>query len=141
MTSGGKRITVLVVDHNPILLKGIISLVQNESALQLVGTATCDVDAMTLFLSRSPRVVLMDLDLPDSSALRAIRKMKAIQVNVLIIGLVTYELDRISGIALDNGAQAVITKERISEDLIPAMHKVLKFPVARGAADKSGEPG
>jgi DNA-binding NarL/FixJ family response regulator len=141
MTSGCKRITVLVVDHNPILLKGIISLIQNESAFELVGTATSDVDAMTLFLSRSPRVVLMDLDLPNSSALRAIRNMKSIHVNVLIIGLATYELDRIGGIALDNGAQAVITKERISEDLIPAMRQVVKFPVAREAADKSGEPG
>ena len=141
MTSGCKRITVLVVDHNPILLKGIISLIQSESDLELVGTATCDVDAMTLFLSRSPRVVLMDLDLPDSSALRAIRNMKDIQANVRIIGLATYELDRIGGIALDNGAQAVITKERISEDLIPVMRQVVKFPVAPEAADKSGEPG
>jgi DNA-binding NarL/FixJ family response regulator len=141
MTSGCKRITVLVVDHNPILLKGIISLIQNESAFELVGTATCDVDAMTLFLSRSPRVVLMDLDLPDSSALRAIRNMKDIQMNVLIIGLATYELDRIGSIALDNGAQAVITKERISEDLIPAMHQVLKSRVAGHAPDNSDEPG
>jgi DNA-binding NarL/FixJ family response regulator len=141
MTSGCKRITVLVVDHNPILLKGIISLIQNESAFELVGTATCDIDAMDLFGSLSPNIVLMDLELPDSSALQAIRNMKSIHVNVPIIGMATYELDPISGIALDNGAQAVITKERISGDLIPAMHKVLEFPIARGAADKSGGPG
>jgi DNA-binding NarL/FixJ family response regulator len=141
MTSGGKRITVLVVDHNPILLKGIISLIQNEPAFEPVGTATCDVDAVTLFRSLSPNIVLMDLELPDSSALHAIRNMRSIHVNVPIIGMATYGLDPIGGIALDNGAQAVITKERISEDLIPAMYKVLKFPVARGAVDNSGEPG
>ena len=128
MTSGGKHITVLVVDHKPILLKGIISLVQNEPAFELVGTATCNVDAVTLFLSRSPSIVLMDLDLPDSSAVQAIRNMKCIQVNVPIIGMATYELDRIGGIALDNGAQAVISKERISEDLIPAIRQVLRLP-------------
>ena len=127
MTSGGKRITVLVVDHNPILLKGIISLIQNEPAFELVGTATCDVDAMTLFLSLSPSIVLMDLDLPDSSALQAIRSIKRIHVNVPIIGMATYELDRMGSIALDNGAQAVISKERISEDLIPAIREVARL--------------
>jgi DNA-binding NarL/FixJ family response regulator len=125
MTSGGRRITVLVVDHNPILLKGIISLIQNEPAFEIVGTATCDVDAMTLFLSLSPSIVLMDLDLPDSSALQAIWNMKGIRTNVPIIGMATYELDRISRIALDNGARSVISKERISEDLIPALRQVL----------------
>jgi hypothetical protein len=62
--------------------------------------------------------------------------MKNIHVNVPIIGMATYELDRIGGIALDNGAQAVISKERISEDLMPAMHKVLKTPVVRDAPDE-----
>jgi DNA-binding NarL/FixJ family response regulator len=128
MTSGGKRIAVLVVDHNPILLKGIISLIQNEPAFELAGTATCDVDAMKLFLSLPPSIVLIDLDLPDSSALQAIRNMRRIHVNVPIIGLATYQLDRIGSIALDNGAQAVISKERISEDLIPAIRQVLRLP-------------
>jgi DNA-binding NarL/FixJ family response regulator len=141
MTSGGKRITVLVVDHNPILLRGIMSLIQSEAALELVGTATNNAEAITLFLSQSPRVVLMDLDLPDSSALWAIRDMNNLQENVRIIGLATYELDRIGGIALENGAQAVISKERISEDLIPAIHQVLEFPVARETPDKSDEQG
>jgi DNA-binding NarL/FixJ family response regulator len=132
MISGGSRITVLVVDHNPILLKGIISLIQNEPAFELVGTATSDTDAITLFLKRSPSIVLLDLDLPDSSALQAIRNMRNIQPNVPIIGMATYELDQIGSIALDYGAQAIISKERISEDLIPAMCQV------SGRANTSG---
>lgn len=125
MTSGGKPITLLVVDHNPILLRGIISLIEDEDCFALVGTATNDVDATSLFLSRSPSIVLMDLDLPGSSALQAIRAMKSIGGNVPIIGTATCELDQIGRIALDNGVRTVIPKERISEDLIPAMRQVL----------------
>jgi len=124
MTSGVKP-TVLVVDHNPILLRGIMSLIENEDCFEFVGTATNDADAITLFLSRSPSIVLMDLDLPRSSALQAIRTMKSIGGKVPIIGTATCELDQIGGIALDNGVHAVIPKERISEDLIPAMRQVL----------------
>jgi DNA-binding NarL/FixJ family response regulator len=125
MTSRGKHIKLLVVDHNPILLRGIISLIGDEDCFELVGTATNDADAITLFLSRSPSIVLMDLDLPGSSALEAIRTMKSIGRSVPIIGTATCELDQIGGIALDNGVRAVVSKERISEDLIPAMRQVL----------------
>jgi DNA-binding NarL/FixJ family response regulator len=124
MTSGVKP-TVLLVDHNPILLRGIISLIGNEDCFELVGTATNDAEAITLFLSRSPSIVLMDLDLPGSSALQAIRTMKSIGGNVPIIGTATCELDQIGGLALDHGVHAVISKERISEDLVPAMRQVL----------------
>ena len=124
MTSGVKP-TVLVIDHNPILLRGIMSLIENEDCFEFVGTATNDADATSLFLSRSPSIVLMDLDLPGSSALQVIRAMKRIGGNVPIIGTATCELDQIGGTALDNGVRAVISKERISEDLIPAMRQIL----------------
>ena len=127
MPSFSKRITVLVVDHNPILLGGIKSLIENESGLCLAGAAENVTEAWELFLSKRPRVVLIDLDLPDSSALQVIRSVRGIQANVPIIGMATYEFDRIGPKALAGGAQAVIYKERLGEDLIRAIRQVCEL--------------
>lgn len=126
MTSGGKPITLLVVDHNPILLRGILSLIGDEGCFELVGTATNDADALALFFCRHPSIVLMDLDLPCSSALQAIRAMKTFEQNVSIIGTATCELDQIGDIAMDSGVHVVISKERISDELIPAILQCAK---------------
>lgn len=140
MSAVNKRITVLVVDHNPILLGGIVSLIKNEDDLRLVATAGNAADAMALFLSRSPRIVLMDLDLPDSSALPVIRKMKEYRAEVPIIGMATYEFDRTGSAALADGVRAVVSKERICQDLIPVIYQACGLATTGGLSDPSGSP-
>ena len=117
-------VTVLIVDHNPIFLNGIISLIQSQRDLKLVGTATDERLAMNLFLQHQPRIVLMDLDLPNSLALLAIREMKKIAAQVTIIGMVTYEFDPIGELAIASGARAIVSKERIGKELIHAVRRV-----------------
>jgi DNA-binding NarL/FixJ family response regulator len=140
MSAVNKRITVLAVDHNPILLGGIVSLINSEANLRLVATAGNAADAMALFLSRSPRIVLMDLDLPDSSALPVIRRIKEYRAEVPIIGLATYEFDRTASAALADGVRAVVSKERICQDLIPVIHQACGLSKTGGLSDASGLP-
>ena len=130
MASNSERATVLAVDHNPILLGGIVALIASESSLQLIGTADGAEVAIEMFLGLSPSVVLMDLDQPDLSAHHAIRAMRRARKDVTIIGLATYEFDQAGPDALASGASAVIFKERIGEDLLPAIFHGLRS--ARG---------
>jgi DNA-binding NarL/FixJ family response regulator len=140
MSPVNKRITILAVDHNPILLGGIVSLIENEADLHLVATAGNAADAIALFLSRSPRIVLMDLDLPDSSALSVIRKIKEYRAEVPIIGMATHEFDRTASAALAEGIRAVVSKERIYQDLIPVIHQACGLSTTGGLSDPSGSP-
>jgi len=117
---------VLVVDHNPILLGGIVALIASENSLQLVGTADGAGAAVDIFSAQSPRVVLMDLDLPDRSAFPAIRAMRSARRETTIVGLATYEFDRAGPDAMTSGASTVIFKGRIGEDLLPAIFQALK---------------
>lgn len=126
MAATCERATVLAVDHNPILLGGMVTLIASESSLQLIGTADGAGAAMELFSRQCPRVVLMDLDLPDLSAFRAIRAMRSARPDLTIIGLATYEFDQAGPDALTSGASTVIFKDRIGEDLLPAIFQALR---------------
>jgi DNA-binding NarL/FixJ family response regulator len=137
MPTVDKRTTVLVVDHNPIFLNGIQSLIRNEVGLYLVGAVVNPTEAWTLFLSTSPHIVLIDLDLPDTSALRIIQNMKNARRDVCIIGTATYEFDPIGNMALANGAQVILSKERISEDLVRVIRQVCASEMTSKHADDS----
>jgi two-component system NarL family response regulator len=110
-------ITVLAVDHNPILLKGIAVLIGGQPDMKLVGTARNSSDAFALHLRMSPDVTVIDLELPDSSACVTIRRILAADTDARLIGLTTWDVDNMASDALAAGASAVVAKDRLAEDL------------------------
>ena len=109
--------SVLVIDHNPILLEGIACLIRTEPDMVLAGTASNLQDGVAFVTKVHADCILIDLDLcstPDFEVLSSLRKADPTAV---LIGLITYELDdRVSG-ALEAGASAVLAKDQISQNL------------------------
>jgi DNA-binding NarL/FixJ family response regulator len=113
------QITVLAVDHNPILLEGIAVLIRNQPDMTLVGTATSAAIAIDLHRRNLPEVTVLDLELPRSTALAAVREILSIEPTARIIGLTTFELwDRSAQEALAAGVMAIVTKDRLEETLV-----------------------
>jgi two-component system NarL family response regulator len=114
-------ITVLAVDHNPILLKGIAVLIGGQPDMKLVGTARNSSDAFALHLRMLPDVTVIDLELPDSSACVTIRRILAAATGSKLIGLTTWDVDNNVSDALAAGACAVVAKDRLADDLPAAI--------------------
>jgi DNA-binding NarL/FixJ family response regulator len=109
---------VLVVDHNVLLLDGICTLIRLQSDMEIVGTATSANEAVKLFREHRPKVVLMDLDLPESGGIVAIREIHAIDPATSIFGLFTHPSDECARLALRAGARSCVTKDRLNRDLV-----------------------
>src|SRR3982074_94315 len=80
-------ITVLVVDHNPILLEGIAVLIRSQPDMKLVGTATTAEAVIALYAKTRANITVIDLELPDSAAIGAIRRILIANSNAKLIGL------------------------------------------------------
>lgn len=109
--------SVLVIDHNPILLEGLACLIRTEPDMMLAGTASNLQDGLAFAAKEHADCILIDLDLcstPDFEILCSLRKADP---TAMLIGLITYELDdRVSG-ALKAGAAAVLAKDQIPNKL------------------------
>ena len=119
------RCRILIVDHNRLLREGLSSLVMRQPDMVLVGAATSGGEAVQLFREHRPEVVLMDLDLPGGTGIESIRKIRELDPNVCILGLLTYSWDDCAALALGAGAYACISKDRLNRDLVPLIHKGL----------------
>jgi two-component system NarL family response regulator len=122
-TVEGKLIRVLVVDHNPFVREGISLSINLESDLDLVEVVECGAEGVRAFKEHRPDVTLMDLDLPRSAALDAIRAIRAIDSEACILGLLTHERDEVCQEAIDFGIQRCITKDTLKTELIPAIRE------------------
>ena len=82
-----RSIRVLVVDHNPLMREELALLVRLQSDMQLVAAAATAEETVCAYAEQRPDVTLMDLDLPASAAIEAIRRIRALDAGARIIGL------------------------------------------------------
>jgi len=114
-----RPIRVLAVNRNPILREGLSIFIGTQPGLELVATAATPDMALSIFDEQRPDLTLMDLDLPSDSGVDAILRIRTIDPSAWVIALVTNDWDEIGARALKAGASAVISKDLISEVLLP----------------------
>jgi DNA-binding NarL/FixJ family response regulator len=112
-------ISVLAVNHNAILREGLRTFIGAQPNVRIAGSVA-DADAgVKLFAETRPDLSLIDLNLPFGRGIDAIHRIRAIDPDAWIIGLVTYEWDDRGRDALAAGAAAVLSKDLIGEKLVP----------------------
>jgi two-component system NarL family response regulator len=112
-------VRVLAVNHNHILREGLRSFLEAQSRVKLTGSVADADSAVRLFEGTRPDLTLVDLNLPSDGGIDVIRRIRHIDREAWIIGLVTYEWDDRGREAVAAGAAAVLSKDLIGEKLVP----------------------
>jgi DNA-binding NarL/FixJ family response regulator len=112
-----RRITVLCVDDHPIVREGIVSIVEGDSDLQIVGEAETAQQAIAAFHTWKPDVTVIDLRLPDRDGVEVIREIRKDFPKSLFVVLTSAEGDIDMRRALEAGAQAYLIKGVVRTEL------------------------
>jgi len=117
-------ITVLCVDDHPVVLEGISQKISSQGDMRVVGLATDGRQAVDLFKRHRPDVTLMDLQLPTTSGLQAIRAIRSEDPKARIVVLTMYQGDEDIFRALESGAATYLLKDTLSDDLVRVVREV-----------------
>lgn len=123
-TAVNKAITVLCVDDHALVRKGIASILANEADMKLVAEAENGRQAVELFRQHHPDVTLMDLRMPDTDGIAAVKAIRAEFPEARIIALTSYDGDHEIYSALDAGVQGYILKEMVHTEVLRAIRQV-----------------
>ncbi len=134
-------VRVLVVDDHSLLRTGVANIINQEPDLEVVAEAANGRDAIDAFLVHHPDVVLMDLRMPGMEGVEAIRRIREIDPQALVVVLTTYDADEDIARALQAGAKAYILKDIAADALVACIRDVLagKTYLAPAAAAKLAE--
>ena len=69
-------IRVFIVDDHPVVIEGIHSLLKNEKDIEWAGHAMNAQSCLGFFVNNTAHVVLMDINLPDTSGVELCAIMK-----------------------------------------------------------------
>jgi DNA-binding NarL/FixJ family response regulator len=93
MSGNQGKIRVMIVNDHPIMRVGLRMTVQREPDMELVGEAGDETEAVQRFLACRPDVVLIDLQVPYDSGLRAIEAIQKLSSRSPIVVLTTFPGD------------------------------------------------
>jgi DNA-binding NarL/FixJ family response regulator len=119
-------IRVALADDHALVRAGFGVLLDAEAGVEVVGVATNGREAIELARAQRPRVVLMDIRMPEIDGIEATRQIAADPAldDVRVLILTTFELDEYIVDALRAGASGFLIKDTEPVELIRAVKVV-----------------
>jgi len=115
-------IRVLIADDQTLVRSGIEMILEDQPDIEVVGTASDGLSAVSAARKLHPDVVLMDIRMPKMDGLQATRELLADPTEALrILILTTFDLDEYVYAALTAGASGFLLKDASPEQLLYAV--------------------
>ena len=122
--SGAKTIKFLIVDAQPLFIRGLAALIESKPEYKIIGEASGLTDAVTIARKENPNIVIMDIDLGNESGLDLIPRLKSQNPNTAILVLSTYDERYYSERVLRLGAQGYIMKTEAAVKVLDAVKTI-----------------
>jgi DNA-binding NarL/FixJ family response regulator len=150
MSGDPARIRILCVDDHPVVLKGIVGLVETQADMEVVAEAANGREAIEKFRAHRPDITLMDLQMPELGGLDAIVAIRGEFPEARIVVLTTYAGDVQALRAIKAGARAYLLKNTLHKELLDTIRAVhagkkalsqeVSFELAEHATDDALTP-
>jgi DNA-binding NarL/FixJ family response regulator len=114
-------ITVIIVDDHNLVRQGIKAILEKVADIEVIGEAADGQEAVTLVSRLKPKVVLMDIALPNLNGVQAAAKIQALNIDTRIVILSMYSDAVMVRQALQNGARGYLLKQSVTEELLLAI--------------------
>jgi DNA-binding NarL/FixJ family response regulator len=120
----GRIIRILAIDDHPVLRDGLVSIIDLQADMKVVGEVGSGAEALDAFRLHRPDVTLMDLQMPGVGGVEAIQAIRAEFPLARIIVLTTYASDAKAVRALKAGAVGYLLKSSVRKELLETISAV-----------------
>ncbi len=120
------KTSVFIVDDHYMVIEGIRSLLLHEKNIDWMGHATNAASCLSFLKQQQPDIILMDVNLPDSSGIELCKAVRQQYPSVFVLGLSTFNQQAVIRNMLDNGASGYVLKNATKSELLEAIDAVMK---------------
>ncbi len=118
------RLRVLVVEDSPFTRLGIATMLRTAQDIEVVGEANGSQEALEIFETCRPDVVLTDIRMPDIDGVELTRRLRQRYPQCYVMVLSDHDGEETVFQALRAGAAGFLTKGASGTDLVAALKTV-----------------
>jgi len=118
------KITVLLADDHSLVRRGFRRMLEDDDAIAVVGEAASGGEAIAMSRSLRPDVVVMDVAMPGTNGLAAMKAIVAADPEIAVLMLSMHSEETLVRQALDSGARGYVLKNALDLDLAAAVKRV-----------------
>jgi LuxR family maltose regulon positive regulatory protein len=115
---------ILLVDDHAATREEMVSLIEEEDDLDVVGQAADGEEGVRLARERHPDVVVMDVVMPGMNGIAATEAVLASEPRARVLALSNHTGANLVEVVLRAGATGYVRKDRAYEELVPAIRAV-----------------
>ena len=136
---------VLIVDDHPLVRLWLGHLIEDQSDLTVCGEAGTLREAWTRIEVEKPDMVILDVSLPDGTALELIKSVKSTYPTLPVLVLSMHDEKIYAERVVRAGARGFVMKRETADRIMDAIYEVLRGKiavsddVAASFAEKFGE--
>ncbi|MBB6481672.1 response regulator [Spirochaeta isovalerica] len=113
---------ILIVDDQLLFAESLKTVLETRSDdLEVVSIAANGKEAVHMAEIHSPRIILMDIRMPEMNGVEALKIIKEKHPSIIVIMLTTFDDDNYIHNALKNGATGYLLKNTPPEKLISSI--------------------
>ena len=118
-----RRCRILVGDHHPLVLRGVVDLLKGEKGLDVVAKCTSGLECLKTMRELKPDLALIEMDLPGLHAPQIVAAATAegLPTRILIFAVSADDIEIAAAAAA--GAYAVVLKDAEPEALLHCLHE------------------
>jgi DNA-binding NarL/FixJ family response regulator len=115
----------MLVDDSEAFLGVAVEFLGQHEELAVVGTARSGREALDQAPHLQPDVILLDLKMPGLTGFEVLPQLRAMLPAAGIIILTLYDFEGYRQVALANGADDFVPKDKLGTNLLPAIKRVV----------------
>ena len=117
---------ILIVEDHTLLRVGLRALLSQDEEIEIAGESEDGREAVRAVGTVNPDLVLMDLTMPRTNGIDAIREIKRRYPGVRVLVLTVHKADEYIHESLKAGADGYVLKDATHDELRTAIHTVLR---------------
>lgn len=120
------KINVLIADDHSMVRQGLKQILELEQDMSVIAQAANGEEAVKMARQHKPDVILMDINMPGTNGLQAIKELKQEQNPAKVIVLTIHQDREYLFKTLQMGAEGYVLKDAESAVLIEAIRNVFR---------------
>ena len=109
--------TILVVDDSPLIITRLLEMLREIPAISWIRHAGSYREAMEIITEQQPRILLLDINLPDKSGIEILRSVKQHASSAKVIMITNQANEYYQKLCIQLGADYFIDKTKEFEQV------------------------